>query len=203
MVATPWPLMAGCCAMSDVDHGFRSIVVFPGHGGSAVSYEPVVSPLTTAFTGSVLMTTNPSVVSPTGDTAMGWWHEPDAGPSAATTAGAIHAVQYAGGRWLGSVVVIGFSQGAAMATMVAHLPEVAAVVLISGFLPHPRPTDPVTAQVLSMYGDADEVIDPFLSQMAARWLSARGAEVTVVSHVGGHAWSPAVTEAIVTWLRDL
>ena len=116
--------------MSDVDHGFRSIVVFPGHGGSAVSYEPVVSPLIAAFTGSVIVTTNPSVVSPTGDNVMGWWHGPDAGPSQSTTAGATHAVQHAGRRWLGSVVVIGFSQGAAMATMVAHLPEVAAVVLI-------------------------------------------------------------------------
>ena len=188
--------------MSDIDYGFRSIVVFPGHGGSAVSYGPLVSPLITAFTGSVI-TAAPSVVSASGDAAIGWWHGPDVGPSASTTAGATHTVQHAANGRPGSVVVIGFSQGAAMATMVAHLPEVAAVVLISGFLPDPRPNDAVLVPVLCMYGDADEVVDPFLSQMAARWLTARGAEVTVVSHVGDHVWSPSVTDAIITWLRDL
>ena len=59
--------------MSHSDHEFRSIVVFAGHGGSAVSYGPLVSPLIAAFTGSVF-TTAPSVVSRSGDEAMGWWH---------------------------------------------------------------------------------------------------------------------------------
>lgn len=188
--------------MSDIDYRFRSIVVFPGHGGSAVSYGPLVSPLITAFTGSVI-TAAPSVVCATGDAAIGWWHMPDTGPSASTTAGATNTVQHAADGRPGSVVVIGFSQGAAMATMVAHLAEVVAVVLISGFLPDPRPSDRVTAPLLCVYGDDDEVVDPFLSQMAARWMTARGAEVTLVSHVGGHTWSPAVTDAIISWLRDL
>jgi len=188
--------------MSDIEQEFRSIVVLAGHGGSAVSYGPLVSPLGDAFTGSVF-TAAPSVVSPSGDAAMGWWHGPDSGPSASTTTGVAEVVQHAAHGRHASVVVIGFSQGSAMATLVAHLPEVAAVVLISGFLPDPRPTDPVTAPVLCVYGDADEVVDPFLSQMTSRWLTAGGAEVTDVSHVGGHVWSPSVTDAIITWLKGL
>lgn len=109
------------------------------------------------------------------------------------------------------LLVVGFSQGAAAALAWLVGPdrttEVAALAAVAGFVPPGVSVDGEGAvdrpPVLLVIPEDDVVVDPFLGGRAARLLHRRGHPTTQVEIAGGHAWSPAVTEAARAWWGSL
>ena len=186
----------------------RAAVILHGHGASPGSYAHIADALAAATGLEVTLPPGPVSVIPEGEwsaqesEARAWWDEPDEGPGPEAVEAVRHALQVAGRGEDASVVLVGFSQGAAMATVVAHVAPVGAVVLIAGFLPEPRPDAPLEVALLSIHDDDDEIVDAMHTTMAVRWMARQGAVVTRHAHCGGHAWTPAVTAAIADWLRE-
>ena len=186
----------------------RAAVILHGHGGSPGSYAHIADALAAATGLDVMLPPGPVSVTPEGkwsaqeSEALAWWDDPDEGPGPEAVEAVCDALQVAGRGEGASVVLVGFSQGAAMATVVAHLAPVGAVVLIAGFLPEPRSDALLDVALLSIHDDDDEIVDAMHTTLAVRWMARRGAMVTRHGHGGGHAWTPAVTAAIADWLRE-
>jgi predicted esterase len=101
------------------------------------------------------------------------------------------------------VIVGGFSQGAAMATVIAAAQtSVCALIVVAGFLPDPPPTLARPIDVLCMHSEDDETVDPFLGARVARWASAAGCRLTSLRYEGGHRWTQRVDDAIVHWIGE-
>jgi probable F420-dependent oxidoreductase len=114
------------------------------------------------------------------------------------------------------VVVVGFSQGAALALCLGLSgvqPD--AVVSLCGFLPHVGDADwparidaepgsgPGRPPTLIVSGADDEVVPAFLGEDAAAFLAQQGREVTAVVLPGGHEVSPAMSDRVRSWIDDL
>jgi phospholipase/carboxylesterase len=121
-----------------------------------------------------------------------------------------HVTQYLDDLWsrtkLGpaDTVLVGFSQGAMLAlpVAIATTPQLAGVVSFSGAL---VPPDQVIARppVLLVHGDADQVVDPQLTDDAAAWLDANG--LAVERHISrgmAHGIAPDGLDAATTFLRE-
>lgn len=103
----------------------------------------------------------------------------------------------------GPVVLVGFSQGAAMALSLGDVDRVTSVVAFSGFLPEGDVVVPSGGpETLVVAGSEDEVVPAFLSQDAASALSAMGRVVTVEVLEGGHEVSDAAIATARRWLRQ-
>jgi len=91
---------------------------------------------------------------------------------------------------LQQTVVLGFSQGAAMALDVATTLPVAGVIACSGY-PHPdwQPQD-LSLPVLLSHGEQDPVVPHGASVELERRLKAAGAAVELLSFAGGHSIDP-------------
>jgi probable F420-dependent oxidoreductase len=100
------------------------------------------------------------------------------------------------------VVVVGFSQGAAMALALGDVDGVDAVVGFCGFLPEDDTLDLAAGPVaLLLAGAQDDVVPPFLCQDAAAAMSAAGREVTAEVFPGGHEVGDAAVRRARAWLR--
>lgn len=91
---------------------------------------------------------------------------------------------------LQQTVVLGFSQGAAMALDVATALPVAGVIACSGY-PHPdwQPEE-LSLPVLLSHGEQDPVVPHGASLELERRLKAAGAAVELLSFAGGHSIDP-------------
>lgn len=91
---------------------------------------------------------------------------------------------------LSQTVVLGFSQGAAMALDVATALPVAGVIACSGY-PHPdwQPDD-LSLPVLLSHGTQDPVVPHGASVELQRLLQSAGATVELLSFDGGHSIDP-------------
>jgi len=100
----------------------------------------------------------------------------------------------------GSLVAVGFSNGANIASaLLLRRPEVlAGAVLLAAMVPYaePPPADLGGAQVIISNGDRDPMIPAAMTQRLADQLRERKAEVTVLPHPGGHQIDPAVLPRI-------
>jgi phospholipase/carboxylesterase len=105
---------------------------------------------------------------------------------------------------LENTVLLGFSQGAAMALDVATsagaLP-IAGLVGCSGY-PHPdwQPQTGLASAVLLSHGHQDPVVPYAASEAVSRQLREVGAEVELLSFDGGHAIDPELFPAIRRFL---
>ena len=172
------------------------VAVLPGHGADLTLYRRVAEDMRASLGLPVEVLEGPVAV----DGGCAWWGEPDEGPSDATCA-AVHERLSDGGP---GVAVVGFSQGASMASVVGSHPAVAALVLIAGFLPHPSSDVRVEAMpVLCLVADDDDIVDPFHSSLLARSMVRRGGTVEEVERSGGHRWDDEVTSAVCEWLRSM
>jgi probable F420-dependent oxidoreductase len=101
------------------------------------------------------------------------------------------------------VVVVGFSQGAAMALALGELGGVDAVVGFCGFLPEDDDLDlGAGPPALLLAGAEDEVVPPFLCQDAAVALAAAGRPVTAEVLPGGHEVGDGALRRAREWLRS-
>ena len=125
-------------------------------------------------------------------------------PAQGAEAGAVDALlaRLTGVAVTGEAVVVGFSQGGALAGLAAG--KFAATAIVAGFLPDGAQPAFVTGQpVLVVHGSEDDVVDPLHGRRLARLASRAGAEVTTFWHEAGHAWTPECTEAVVGFLGQL
>lgn len=91
---------------------------------------------------------------------------------------------------LQQTVVLGFSQGAAMALDVATTLPVAGVIACSGY-PHPNwQTEELSLPVLLSHGEQDPVVPHGASLELEQRLKAAGAAVELLSFAGGHSIDP-------------
>jgi predicted esterase len=179
------------------------VVLLHGHGGSPEAMLAAADALAVALPVQVVLPRGPVAV---GDDHA-WWPVGEA--AAPASVDAVAAVVAGDGR---PTVLAGFSQGAAMAALVAWThpsPLVRGLALVAGFLPDELAAPPAPdaaapahalAPVLVVHGDGDEAVDPMHGRLLARWCARVGAPVDVVSHEGGHDWTPAVHDAVVAWL---
>lgn len=179
------------------------VVLLHGHGGSPEAMLGAADALAVAVPVQVLLPRGPEAV---GDGHAWWQVGAAATPASLDTVAALVAA--GAGR---PTVVAGFSQGAAMAALVAWTrpsPLVRGLALVAGFLPDelagpPGPDGPQLAPVLVVHGEGDEAVDPMHGRLLARWCARAGATVETVTHEGGHDWTPEVHDAVVAWLRPL
>ncbi len=97
-------------------------------------------------------------------------------------------------------VVLGFSQGAAMALDVAGGLPIAGLIACSGY-PHPdwEPRAPLPP-VLLTHGSQDPVVPFAASEEVLRRLQAAGGEAELLGFEGGHSIDPALFPALRAFL---
>lgn len=110
----------------------------------------------------------------------------------------------------GRVVLIGFSQGAAMcAALMLDTPELArGVALLAGFLPEPArpwaiPGRLAGKRALIAHGLKDETVPVAEARLARGALAAAGADVVYVEHELGHKMNPAAMRALRGWVAEV
>ena len=106
---------------------------------------------------------------------------------------------------LQSTVVLGFSQGAAMALDAGCELPLAGVVACSGY-PHPDWTPPMERPpVLLLHGRSDEVVPCQAAEELQRRLSPSEATCRLRTFDGGHTVPetlfPVINEALESWLQ--
>lgn len=99
-------------------------------------------------------------------------------------------------------VVLGFSQGAAMAVDVASTLPLAGVISCSGY-PHPDwlPRGPVP-RVLLTHGHEDPVVPYAASERLQQLLLGAGGEAELLGFSGGHSIDPALFPQLRAFLKD-
>jgi phospholipase/carboxylesterase len=98
-------------------------------------------------------------------------------------------------------VVLGFSQGAAMALDVASALPIAGLIACSGY-PHPDWTpQPPLPPVLLTHGRQDPVVPYAASEEVRRRLEAAGGRAELLGFSGGHAIDPALFPALRAFLQ--
>lgn len=106
------------------------------------------------------------------------------------------------GRW----VAVGFSNGASTATalLLRHPEMLAGAVLFAGMPPFVEPpaVDLSGRWVIIANGVRDPLATPALTAVLDRQLSDRGAQVTVLSHPGGHTIDGRQLAVIAADLRE-
>ena len=114
-----------------------------------------------------------------------------------------HAARWVASRLSGPCVLIGFSQGAAVALTVGSHDDadVIGVVSLSGFLPDGVDAVPA-CPLLVMHGEDDELVGVFHGERTARAAKAAGVPVEVVLAEYGHTL-PHDIGPIVSWLAPL
>lgn len=133
----------------------------------------------------------------------------DTGPRGADPVGLVRSLEVLGEaveshRRSGPVVVVGFSQGAAVALSIPPAEGLAGVIGICGFLPESDVIDPTRgAPALLIGARHDEVTPPFLSGDAATLMSSEGRDVTSITVAGGHEVGDAAVTASRHWLGEL
>lgn len=106
------------------------------------------------------------------------------------------------------IVVLGFSQGAMMAMMLAseHPDALDRAIALSGTLPRPVTTpasfDPATAPLIyAIHGTDDDVVSLERARQAQQWLEAAGTEPTYMEYEGmGHRIGPEVIKDLRNYL---
>jgi predicted esterase len=103
----------------------------------------------------------------------------------------------------GDVVLVGFSQGAAMALSMGPVERVSSVVAFNAFLPEGEGIEPSGGPaVLLVAGSEDETVPAFFSRDAAAALSNAGRDVELQVLPGGHAVSEVALESARGWLSE-
>jgi phospholipase/carboxylesterase len=107
----------------------------------------------------------------------------------------------------GSLVAVGFSNGAniASAMLLARPDLLAGAVLLAAMVPYTEAPDVDLGETLVIIsnGDRDAMIGTRVTQQLAGQLRERGAEVVELPHPGGHQIDPAVLPEIRRVIADL
>jgi phospholipase/carboxylesterase len=111
-----------------------------------------------------------------------------------TEAGAFYGIE------AGSLVAVGFSNGANIASAVLlRRPEVlAGAVLLAAMIPYAEPpaVDLAGKRVIIANGERDGMIPASMTEQLAGQFRDRGAQGTVMAHPGGHQIDPAMLPRI-------
>ena len=102
------------------------------------------------------------------------------------------------------VVVLGFSQGAAMALEAAMPRPCAAVIACSGY-PHPGWSldEPVVVPLLVLHGQDDQVVPVAAAEAIATMVRSAGGRVDCQVLSGGHTISQEALQHMARFLKDL
>lgn len=173
------------------------LVLLHGHDSSPDRLATLADGLRAAFPAAEVAV--PAGTCPVGEETWAWWD--DDGPLTSAAAAleslrddvAIHGA-----------VVIGFSQGGALALAAALTPGtgVAGAVCAGGFLPEGVEVAGVGPALLLLHGDDDEVVDVFYAETLERTARRAGLDVELQTYPGGHDWSADAVDRIAGWLRD-
>jgi phospholipase/carboxylesterase len=105
------------------------------------------------------------------------------------------------------LVAVGFSNGAniAAATLLTRPDALREAMLFSAMMPLPDPpvTDLSTTRVFLANGQRDPMAPAASTAELVRALRSRSADVTAVTHPGGHAITRADLDTATTWLRQV
>jgi predicted esterase len=101
-------------------------------------------------------------------------------------------------------VLIGFSQGAALAIATAvHRPDrVAAVVSIGGFVLDGLDVAQLECPLLILHGEDDERVDSMHAHRLNRQAQKAGVDSTISLFAGGHVIPLEAAETIANWLAE-
>ena len=107
---------------------------------------------------------------------------------------------------LGQTVLLGFSQGAAMALDVATTGEglaLAGLISCSGY-PHPnwQPGDQAIKKILLTHGEQDPVVPYGASEMLQKQLGRSGIDADLISFAGGHTIDSSLFPALRDYLGE-
>ncbi len=168
-----------------------SVVLLHGYDSTPSAMMPVADAIAKQFPRvSIAIPAGPIPVPP----ARGAWFQDDRSIEAANA--------FAAGL-SGATVLIGFSQGAALALTVAAVTgaEIRGVASLSGFLPD----DVTVAQRCALFvghGEDDEVVDAFHGRRLVRMASAAGTPVQQSFAEYGHTLPPDL-EPLLAWLGEI
>lgn len=103
---------------------------------------------------------------------------------------------------LDDAIVIGFSQGGALATAAAMASgsPVRGIVCAAGFLAPGVEVRSDSAPMLLLHGDDDNVVDVFYAETLARSAVRAGIDVVLETYPGGHAWPIDAAARIGAWI---
>ncbi len=112
------------------------------------------------------------------------------------------AVNWLGGKLNRPTVLLGFSQGGALALAAAahQLQHVIGVVAMSSFMPDGFDLDDFVAPLLLWHGEDDEVVDAFHAERLHRHATKLGLDSTLTVVPGGHD-VPQDRAALISWLQ--
>jgi phospholipase/carboxylesterase len=177
------------------------LVLLHGHAGSPESLLEAAVALSDAAPVQVVLPRGPLVA------GEGWaWWEVGSDCAPEVRAGVADLV----GADPRPTVLAGFSQGGAMALLVAARSGAAPVglVVVAGYVPDELASRPAAdaplPPVLVLHGEGDDAVDPLHGRQVARWVERAGAQVvTSTTYDAGHDWAPETTLALVDWLGAL
>lgn len=179
----------------------RPIVFLHGFGGHPSAYD--LGPLATALRSTEIH----RVIGPVeAGAGFSWWtDETGHDPTPEALDAALDALIAQLPDSTDPVVLVGFSQGAAVALGLALLrpsavPPVAAVVAVAGFLAFPPTMITGRPAVLFVHPTDDAVVDVFLAERAARVLTRHGIQCVLTEIAGDHSWSSEVIRPIAEFL---
>lgn len=195
----------------------RVVVLLHGHDDDPERFEHLGATLT----GRGRTVVVPRGPLPTGPDRLGWFDTVDGEPDPTGVRAAVGALDdvvaglTADGVPPDRIVVVGFSQGGAVALLWATRPPdaapgvgaVGALAVVAGWLPHVEGLDPDLAAaagspVWIAHGTDDEVVPWPLGRGAARALERAGASVTFVELETDHHLEPFL-EDLRAWLDSM
>lgn len=176
------------------------VVLLHGHAGSPESLLEAAVALADRAPVQVVLPRGPLEA----EDGWAWWPVGSTCPPAVVAA--VAALVTADAR---PTVLAGFSQGGAMALLVAatSASPPAGLAVVAGYVPDqldaPGPASADLPPVLVVHGEADDAVDPLHGRLVARWCERAGAAVTSVVYDAGHDWVPETTAALADWLLAL
>jgi predicted esterase len=162
------------------------LVFLHGHESRPGAMLPLAESLSISFPDwDKRLFTGPVMLGDAGHRSFAWWDE-----SSAEFADHISGVEWLRPRIENPSVLIGFSQGAALALSAAfaikRVPNIVGVVSIGGFVPDGVSVAAFGGPLLVIHGENDERVDTLYAERLHRQASSLGIDSQLALHPGGH-----------------
>ncbi len=140
--------------------------------------------------------------SPSFQTSYNFRHLPDLIESRQRLVDWLRSLEHSTGIPLSRTVLAGFSQGGAMTLDVGLELPLAGLIVLSGYLHAPLPTDGSIPPVLIVHGRYDQVVPVAAARQARDGLLSRGASVQYHEFDMAHEIRPAVVQIMQSFIEE-